>query len=167
MLSEDALLVVLWRIIPPTVVRVILIEISRCDNILIPNKFSYLNEALQNKTKQNKHTQKYFAFHRSPIELQIRISTLSGAANKELNPQKHPSPSKMHFHVITDTARAYGSIRALEYYWWRQSHLLVQQCPMHGLLTVKEWYIVSLSWEWIVEHQKAVLLAEGLTSKIR
>ena len=154
MLSEDALLVVLWRIIPPTVVGVILIEISRCDNILIPNKFSYLNEALQNKTKQNKHTQKYFAFHRSPIELQIRISTLSGAANKELNPQKHHSPSKMHFHVITDTARAYGSYSS-------RVLLVTTITPACSA--------VSLSWEWIriVKHQKAVLLAEGLTSKIR
>ena len=152
MLSEDALVVVLWRIIPPTVVRVILIEISRCDNILIPNKFSYLNEALQHKTKQNKHTQKYFAFHRSPIELQIRTSTLSGAANKELNPQKHHSPSKMHFHVITDTARAYGSYSS-------RVLLVTTITPACSA--------VSLSWEWIVKHQKAVLLAEGLTSKIR
>ena len=103
-------------------------------------------------TKQNKHTQKYFAFHRSPIELQIRISTLSGAANKELNPQKHHSPSKMHFHVITDTARAYGSYSS-------RVLLVTTITPACSA--------VSLSWEWIVKHQKAVLLAEGLTSKIR
>ena len=75
-------------------------------------RYPYPKQILISKrgsTKQNKHTQKYFAFHRSQIELQIRISTLSGTANKELNPQKHYSPSKMNFHVITDTARAYRS----------------------------------------------------------
>ena len=64
-----------------------------------------------------------------------RILTLVRAGNNDLNKQKHSSLSTMHFLVITHAAEAYGSYNS-RVLW--VTTLFVQQCPMHGLLTINE-----------------------------
>ena len=85
-------------------------------------------------TKQNKHTQKYFAFHRSPIELQIRTSTLSGAANKELNPQI-PHLRRCIFTLLQILHGLMG-VTTLEYYGWRP-------CLCSSVLCTAYWRLMS------------------------